>query len=77
MTIGCILYLGVLTSVVSYLLWVYALSKTDASKVAIFSNLQPVATALAAWAILGEPLTWEIGVGGALVLLGLRVTQRA
>jgi len=71
----CIAYLGLLTSVVSYLLWYYALSKTLASKVAVFSNLQPAATALAAWAILGDPLTWEVAVGGALVIAGVWVAQ--
>ncbi|WP_002635771.1 EamA family transporter [Myxococcus hansupus] len=72
-----IVYLGLLTSVVAYLLWYYALSKVPASKVAVFSNLQPAATALAAWAILDEALHWEIAVGGALVLLGVRLTQAA
>lgn len=73
--LGCILYLGLLTSVVSYQLWYYALSKTAASKVAVFTNLQPVATALAAWLFLGDPLTWEIGVGGTLVLAGVWAAQ--
>jgi drug/metabolite transporter (DMT)-like permease len=43
----------------------------------VFSNLQPVATALAAWAVLGDPLRWEIAVGGVLVLAGVRLTQTA
>lgn len=73
---ACIAFLGILTSVVAYLLWFYALGKTDASKVAVFSNLQPVATALAAWAVLGDPLTWEIAVGGTLVLAGVWIAQR-
>ncbi|HLL84209.1 MAG TPA: DMT family transporter [Longimicrobium sp.] len=76
-TLWCIAYLALLTSVLSYLLWYFALSKTRASKVAVFSNLQPVATALAAWAVLGDPLRWEIGVGGVLVLAGVRLTQTA
>jgi drug/metabolite transporter (DMT)-like permease len=70
-----IFYLALLTSVVSYFLWYYALGKLSASRVAIFSNLQPVATALAAWAFLGDPLTWEIAVGGGLVLVGVRLAQ--
>lgn len=74
--IGCVAFLVVLTSVVSYLLWYYALSRVEASRVAVFANLQPVATAIAAWAILGERLVWEIYVGGFLVLLGVRMTQR-
>jgi drug/metabolite transporter (DMT)-like permease len=72
---GAVLYLGLGSSVLSYAIWFAALGRTDASKVAIFSNLQPVATALAAWALLGEPLSWEVVVGGALVLLGVRLTQ--
>jgi drug/metabolite transporter (DMT)-like permease len=72
---GAILYLALLTSVVSYLLWYWALGRTDASKVAVFSNLQPVATALAAWLVLGERLGWEVGVGGLLVLAGVRLTS--
>ncbi|NMO16949.1 EamA family transporter [Pyxidicoccus fallax] len=74
---GSIVYLGLLTSVVAYLIWYYALSKVPASKVAIFSNLQPAATALAAWALLDEELHWAIAVGGVLVLLGVRLTQMA
>jgi drug/metabolite transporter (DMT)-like permease len=73
--LGSILYLAALTSVVAYLLWYFALSRLEASKVAVFANLQPVLTALAAWGFLGEPLTWEIGVGGVLVLLGVRLAQ--
>ncbi|MGZ6079515.1 MAG: DMT family transporter [Myxococcaceae bacterium] len=71
---GSILYLALLTSVVSYLLWYWALGRTDASKVAVFSNLQPVATAVAAWLVLGERIGWEVGVGGVLVLAGVRLT---
>lgn len=71
---GSILYLALLTSVLSYFLWYWALGRTDASKVAVFSNLQPVVTALAAWLVLGERIGWEVVVGGALVLAGVRLT---
>lgn len=69
-------YLVVLTSVVSYILWNAALARVEASRVAIFTNLQPVATALAAWALIGEHLGWETALGGALVLVGVRLAQR-
>jgi drug/metabolite transporter (DMT)-like permease len=74
---GAILYLALLASVASYLLWYWALGRTDASKVAVFSNLQPVATAVAAWLVLGEPIGWEVAVGGVLVLAGVRLTSTA
>lgn len=76
-TWGSLAYLGVVTSVVSYLLWYFALSRLEASKVAVFSNLQPVFTAIAALLLLHEPIHWELVVGGALVLAGVRLTQRA
>jgi drug/metabolite transporter (DMT)-like permease len=72
---AAVVYLGLGSSVLSYLIWFAALARTDASKVAVFSNLQPVATALAAWVLLGERIGWEVVVGGALVLLGVRLTQ--
>jgi drug/metabolite transporter (DMT)-like permease len=71
-----VLYLGLVTSVVAYLLWYFALSRLEASRVAVFSNLQPAATALASWVVLADPVTWEIFVGGALVIWGVRVAQR-
>lgn len=77
MTWACIGYLGIITSVISYLLWYFALSRLEASKVAVFSNLQPVFTAVAALVLLDEPIHWELVVGGALVLAGVRLTQRA
>ncbi len=72
---GSLAYLGLGSSVLAYLIWFAALGRTDASKVAVFSNLQPVATALAARVALGEAIGWEVVVGGALVLLGVRLTQ--
>lgn len=72
----CLFYLVVLTSMGSYALWNYALSRTEASRVAVFANLQPIATALAAWALLGESLGWPLVVSAALVLAGVRLAQR-
>ncbi|MFL5352183.1 DMT family transporter [Archangium sp.] len=75
--LGSIAYLAVLTSVVAYLIWYYALTQVSASRVAIFSNLQPAMTAIAAWVLLGESLHWELALGGGLVLAGVRLTQSA
>jgi drug/metabolite transporter (DMT)-like permease len=70
-------YLIVLSSAAAYVLWYYALSRAEASAVAVFSNLQPVGTALGAAAFLHEPLTVAMGVGGALVLVGVRYVSRS
>lgn len=70
------LYLALVTSVLSYFLWYYALRRLEAAKVAVFANLQPVVTALLARAFYGEALPAPLLAGGALVLLGVYVTER-
>jgi drug/metabolite transporter (DMT)-like permease len=73
----CVAYLVVLASVGSYLMYYWVLARVEASRVAIWSNLQPVLTAAMAWVILGEPLAPSFLAGGALVLAGVALTQRA
>ncbi len=70
-------YLVILTSVVSYLIYYWALGRAEASRVAIWSNTQPVLTALLAWALHGERLTASFLAGGAMVLMGVVLTERA
>lgn len=72
----CLAFLVLLSSVVSYALWSFALGRVPASRVAVFSNFQPVATALLARALLDEPLGWEVAIGGVLVVAGVRLAQR-
>ena len=58
-----ILYLAVITSVLSYFLWYYALARAEAGKVALFTNLQPVLTTLLAVLLLGQTITVKEGGG--------------
>lgn len=69
-------YLALATSVLSYLIWSWALSRVDASRVAVFTNLQPIVTALLAWWVLAEPLTLHFVGAASLVLLGLWLVER-
>jgi drug/metabolite transporter (DMT)-like permease len=71
-----LLYLAFLTSVVSYLLWSWALARVLASRVAVFTNLQPLVTALLAWAVLGERLTLHFLGATAAVLAGVWLAER-
>jgi drug/metabolite transporter (DMT)-like permease len=73
---GTVAYLVVITSVVAYLIYYWAMKQTDASRVAIWSNLQPVLTAVGAWALYGEPITAAFLVGGGMVLAGVVITER-
>ena len=74
-TWGQIFYLGVITSVVAYLLWYYALARVEAGKAALFANLQPILTAVLAVALLGQEITIQFIVGGVVVILGVIIAQ--
>jgi drug/metabolite transporter (DMT)-like permease len=69
-------YIALVTSVATYLIWSWALSRTEASRVAAFSYLQPVAAALLAWVLLGLPLTVHFAVSAAVVLAGVALAER-
>jgi drug/metabolite transporter (DMT)-like permease len=70
-----IAYLIVVTSVVSYLLWYWALAHLPAARVAVFNNLQPLATALLAQAVLHERATLSFFAGAAVVIFGVVLAQ--
>jgi drug/metabolite transporter (DMT)-like permease len=72
---ACIAFLGVFTSVLSYLNWYYLLSRIGPVRCGMLLTLQPVSTALLASAILDEPLTGQLAVGGVVVLAGLMVVH--
>ncbi len=71
-----ILYLALGTSVVSYILWYYAIGKYDTTKVAVFANAQPIFTAILAVIILGQPLTSTFVIGGVITIAGVLLTQK-
>jgi drug/metabolite transporter (DMT)-like permease len=71
-----ILYLGTFTSGVGYILWYYALKKIQASKISVFNNLQPVFTTILAIIFFHQTLTIYFLAGGALVLIGVIITQK-
>jgi drug/metabolite transporter (DMT)-like permease len=76
-SILCILFLGVFTSVVAYLNWYFLLSRIGAVRCGMLLTLQPVTTALFAWFLLGEQVTMQLVLGGAVVLAGLLIVQTA
>jgi drug/metabolite transporter (DMT)-like permease len=74
--LASLVYLVIVTSVLAWLIYYWALGRAEASRVAIWSNLQPVLTALLAWAVYGELLTGPFVVGGAMVVAGVVLTER-
>jgi drug/metabolite transporter (DMT)-like permease len=68
---GGLLYLSLGTSVVAYPLWLYALRRLDASKVAIATNAQPILTGVLSWIFFRERFTPGFLLGAALILAGI------
>ncbi len=72
-----ILYLGVGTSIVSYLLWYYALRRIDASRLAVFANGQPIVAALLSVIFLQYTITGAFILGGTVTVAGVVLTQKS
>lgn len=70
-----ILYLGIGTSIVGYVLWYYAIGRIDVSKVAVFANGQPVLATLMAMVFLDYAITGNFVLGGIMTLAGVILTQ--
>ncbi len=70
-------YLGIITSVVSYAIYSYALTKIETSKVAVFNNLQPFLTTVLAIFILNQNPSIQFIVGGLIAIGGVVITQRS
>ena len=70
-----ILYLGIGTSIVGYVLWYYAIGRIDVSKVAVFANGQPVLATILAMVFLDYAITGNFVVGGIITLTGVILTQ--
>ena len=74
-TLSVILYLGLGTSVICFLLWNIAISKLGTGRTALFGNLIPVFSSIEAVLILGEKLNWIYYTSFALVITGLVIAN--
>jgi drug/metabolite transporter (DMT)-like permease len=72
-----VLFLGIASSGLGYLFWYGALARVEASRVAAFLYLEPLVTLGAAVALLGEPVAASTLAGGALLISGVVLVQRA
>jgi drug/metabolite transporter (DMT)-like permease len=72
-----LLYVGVLSSAVAFAAWNRSIGDIGASRAGFIYYLEPVATALAAWLVLGERAGWVQGVAMLLIVCGVFVSNRA
>jgi len=72
---AAILYLAVVSTIIAYLGWYYALKHVDASQAAVYLNFICLFTILIAIP-LGERMTVAFFLGAGLIIYGVYLTQR-
>jgi len=72
---GSVAYMAIGLSVVVYVLWYWLLKYLDASRIAVYHNIQPIIASAVAYAFLGESLSLVFLIGGAVVIAGVIVTE--
>ncbi len=65
---------GLVCQLLAWLLLGYATKHMRATRVSVSLLGQAALTALLAWVFLAEEITWQMGLGGLILLLGIRVT---
>ena len=68
---GGVIYLGVLGSAVSYVLYFWALRYMTPAGLGAVTYLQPIGAILLGLVLLGEPITRRVAVGGLLIIAGV------
>jgi drug/metabolite transporter (DMT)-like permease len=72
-----LVYMAAISSVAAYTLFYWVLRYMEASRVAAVNYFQPVGAIVVAAAFLGEIPTRHLFLGGALILLGVYLAERA
>lgn len=71
-----ILFLGLLCSGVSYVIWAYALREMHSAKVGAYLYLEPFVTVLTAWWLLKEEITLLMVFSGLLIIFGVYIVNK-
>lgn len=68
---GAVLFLGILCSGLSYVLWAYSLKELGSSKAGVFLYFEPFVTVFTAWIVLGETITPVVMISGFVITAGV------
>jgi drug/metabolite transporter (DMT)-like permease len=74
---GAVLFLAVVTSILGYIGWYWALDRGGIQRIATLQFLQPLSGFALAALVLGDRVTLPIAIGSVLILTGIVVAQRA
>lgn len=73
--ISNLIFLGVVASLICYIIWNSAVKNLGADKTANYIYITPLVTILTAVTILDEPFTWNIALGSCLIIGGVWMTE--
>ena len=73
--VAAVLWMAIFATVVTFIAQTWAQARMSAVHAAILFALEPVWTALFAWAVLGERMTRRDAAGAALILSGILVSE--
>lgn len=71
-----ILFLGLLCSGVSYVIWAYLLREMSSAKVGSYLYLEPFITFLGAWVLLKEEVTLIMLISGLIITFGVYLVNK-
>lgn len=71
-----VIFLGICSTVVSYVLWYVALEIKSASKISVYLYFIPVLSTIISYILFQDKITWLFVFGGALVILGLYIANK-
>ncbi|WP_203157151.1 DMT family transporter [Methylobacterium aquaticum] len=74
--LSALIFLVLFVTIVGYALWFYALGEAGAASVAPIQFLQPVVGIAIAVSFLGEALSLNVMISGALIIFGVWLTRR-
>jgi drug/metabolite transporter (DMT)-like permease len=72
---GAMLYIGIGASLVGYLIWMWAIHHLAASRMGVFTYVQPVLGTVIGVYLLHEAYTGQLALSGLLVLIGVALTE--
>ena len=70
-----VLFLGIFSTVIGYVIWYIALSIKTASEISIYLYAIPVLSTIISFFMLGHTITWFFIIGGFLVISGLAIVN--
>jgi drug/metabolite transporter (DMT)-like permease len=73
-TLAAVVVFGVATGTLGFNFWNWGLAQIEASRVGVFSYLEPVFAAATAMTFLGERVTLATAIGAALVFAGIALS---